>query len=313
MKTQSFDNRNTYRFLILLFSVLLSPVLLQYTKLSVFKVFDDVVFVLLSVDTFLCSKNNKHAVRPANERYYINVESVLLALFVSYLAFSAFLGIVNGNSLSIVFLQLRQYKFFLLFIFMWLYGSEDIYNNSLKIYRIMLYVSIPVSFLQRFLIDSPSGDVVTGLFGYGASGTMTLLILIVFFSELTYRLYNNKKPLGVYVLVLIPIVLNETKIAFVLVPILFVVSLFLSKKLNLNSFVAVSLILAIILPIGNHFYKMFYNADAWELFIDPDKFELYFNSDETIDVGRFRKIEISYEIIKDNLFTNLFGYGTGSS
>lgn len=313
MKNQSIDNRNTIRFIILLLTVLLSPVLLQYTKLSIFKVLDDVVFMLLCIDTILCRKNADYNIKPADERYYVNVVSVLLALFLSYLVFSTFLGYINGNSVDVILLQVRQYKFFLLFILMWLYDSEDLYFSSLKIYRVMIYLSIPVSFLQRFLIDDRSGDVVTGLFGYGASGTMTLLILIVFFSELTFRLYNNKKPIGLYIIALIPIALNETKIAFVLIPILFVVSLFLSKKLNLNSFIAVSLILAILLPVGNYFYKMFYNTDAWELFVDPEKFELYFSSDEAEDVGRFRKIELSYEIIQENHFTNFFGYGTGAS
>jgi hypothetical protein len=93
-----------------------------------------------------------------------------------------------------------------------------------------LYLSVPVAIAQRFLISAETGDVVTGLYGYGASGTMTLFLLILFFAEFSYRLSRGMPLAGWYLLFWIPIGLNETKITFFIVPVLFIVALVAARS-----------------------------------------------------------------------------------
>jgi len=294
-----------YRFIILALVAILSPVLLQVTDLWVFKVSSDLIFGLVLIDSLVAIKKKN-----INSKYN-KVCLMVIVIFCLYYIFEAAYAVINGTAIMIVILQFRQYKYIFLFLVILYYHNENSFNSVFNLAKAIAYISVIVSVVQRISSNSHKGDVVTGLYGFGASGIMSLFLLILFFSEFSKRIYQGKPVLGWYFLYFIPLTINETKIVFFLLPIMFIVSLMISKKASLkNLFVllvcAGGLFYLISIP-----YQMFYHTSAFSYFSE-EKLMAYMTEDDRYDLGRLRKVEIAYAIIDKSIIDRTYGYGIGA-
>lgn len=295
-----------YRFMLLASLALLCPLGLQLWSNFIFKVADDLLFIALCFDTMMGIKaRGKKAIMQTSNK-------IFLMVFASYFILSVFFSFLNGNGVTVILLQLRQYKYIFLFALFFFYNSEGLNKKVNRFVIAIAYACVPVAVLQRLLIKDSSGDAVTGLMGYGGSGTLSLLLLVIFFSMLCVRLKNNQNVLGAYFVLLVPIGLNETKIAFAILPVFFVMSFILTKKLNPVSILTLCFVLLAVFFGGNYMYKTIYKENAWDI-LQKEKFEIYFNSKWEADMGRFLKIRMAYDMIDDSIGTQLFGYGIGSA
>lgn len=293
-----------YRFFLLALFAFLSPVLLQLTDFWIFKISDDIVFGLILIDALIAVQKKNIEVK------YNQVCLLVIVAFCLYLFFETFYAIINGNEFKVVFLQFRQYKYIFLFLVL-LYYRDEIFPAMFNLAKVIAFISIFVSIMQRLMISNPSGDVVTGLYGYNASGIMTLFLLILFFTEFTQRLSQGISIFGWYFLFFIPIGLNETKIVFFMLPIMFVVSLIMSKKATFKNILILCACAAFLFFSTIMMYQQFYKSDLLSVF-STERLMTYMTEKSRYDLGRFSKIQIAYTIIDKTPTDRIFGYGIGA-
>lgn len=285
---------------ILTYIVFLTPFVMQITGNNYVKLIEDTAYlVLLLHSVYIMLLQNK---------IYIQKNVPVILLFILFVIFT-FIGIYY-NGLTLVILQYREFKYLLLLIILLPYANQDYFKPVWTAVKLITAVSIPVSILQRILYKD-NGDLITGLYGHGASGTLTLIILIVFFTELGIRLQNNKRVIGAYFLYLIPTAINETKITYILFPVMLFVILFITKKLKSRQTIIILLISVVMFFIWAAIYEKTYSWSIADIF-SSENIDLYLYATHWEgDAGRFAKVAYAYDIIKNtNLF---FGYGLGAS
>ncbi|MCR6545237.1 hypothetical protein [Dehalobacterium formicoaceticum] len=299
------DESLNYRFIILVLVAMLSQVMLQITDSTMFKISDDFVFLLLLIDSLVAVK--KKRIEIGFDRITLVAVSVLCFSYI----FSVVLALLNGNQIMVIVLQLRQYKYVFVFLILLYYHGDRVFYQMYNIVRIIGYISVPVSIIQRFSSSNPSGDIVTGLYGYGTSGIMSLFLLIIFFSELCQRLAQGKRIFGWYFLFFVPLGLNETKIVFVMIPIMFVITLWMTKKFTLTNVLFMVFSAAILLYGTSFMYRQVYHREVSEIF-SREYLTEYMTEVNSEDIGRYNKTMIAYDIIDRSPLTRTFGYGIGA-
>ncbi len=287
-------------FVILTLVVFLTPLVMQLTGNNYVKLLEDATYMLLllySVQMML----NQGRIKVRISKTGL-VLTILLTLF-------AVIGIYY-NGLSLVVLQFREFKYLLIPIILIPYRDINYFKPVWTTLKLIAATSVPVSIVQWFIYRS-EGDRITGILGYGASGTLTLFLLILFFSELGDRLQKNKNVLGSYFIYLIPTALNETKITFILFPFLLITMLFITKKLkSVKSFVLLLGVIGLLLGWA-YFYEKTYANSILDFFLSDQMNDYLYSTQWEGDAGRFAKITYAYEIIKNENI--LFGYGLGAS
>lgn len=294
-----------YRFKILVFTALLTPLLLQLTGSWIFKISDDIIFVLVLLDALVA------VIKKKIKLTYDITSMLMISLLIMPLLAGVFYAIIYDNQPMVVLLQLRQYKYLFMFLILMYYSREDIFDILFNNARLIAYISVPVAIVQRYLISADTGDVVTGLFGHGASGTMTLFLLVLFFAEFSYRLSRGWTLLGWYWLFWLPIGLNETKIAFFIAPVLFVLALIVTRKISLKNVTALLLCAVVFLYATGTLYNTVYETNIMTYF-SKDKLIAYMYDIGEGDMGRIQKVNISLDIIGRTPLNAIIGYGLGS-
>ena len=284
---------------ILTLIIFLTPLLMEITGSNYMKLIEDAAYILLLMYSIQKMLQRKYSVS-------INKPVIALILLV---VISAIIGIYY-NGISLVILQFREFKYLLLIIISIPYTDIEYFKNVWTVLKIIGLICIPVSIIQ-WLIYKSDGDRVTGILGYGASGTLTLFLLIIFFSELAVRLNDNKPISGWYFLFLIPTLLNETKITLVLFPIMLFIVLYLTKKLNSYRAIAIISIAGLFTVIWAIAYQNTYGRDIFSIFSNKYINEYLYATHWEGDAGRLAKINFAFDIIKEGNL--LFGYGLGSS
>jgi hypothetical protein len=209
-----------------------------------------------------------------------------------------------------------------LFVFATLVVIHDLFQSDLRERFVRYFTAFLVVFailqfptsLVQFL-EFGAGDEVGGTYGLtGGSGYVTqLLFLIVFYLLVRYgtdeegHRFSFTKLLLLSVL-LIPCVLNETKISFVLLPGLL---LLMVEPRRFYRFIPVA-ILGALLVYGLYYYYDQIAGGADELF-DERFLERYLVYDrrQNVDVPRIQKIFLLYHIFSKDLLSAVFGMGYG--
>ncbi len=287
-------------FIILTLIVFLTPVVTQITGNNLFKLIEDIAYmVILTHSIYIMLLHNKVVIE----------KSIVMPAFILLFALFSLIGIYY-NGLSLVILQFREFKYLLLLIIMIPYTDREYFKNVWTVLKLIATASVPVAVIQ-WIIYRDDGDRITGLLGYGGSGTLTLFVLIIFFTELGIRLQNNKPVLGYYFLYLIPTFINETKITFILIPVMLMVILILTKKLtSKKAILIITLCIAVVIVFGI-IYEKVYSTSIFEVFSYEYLNEYLFATHWEGDAGRFAKVLYAYNIVKTGNFA--FGYGLGSS
>ena len=279
----------------------------QYFSSPILRSLDDVVFFIgISVAILFMRKSAFK-----NARLSLYVIPIFLLL-------SSFWGIMNGNQLEVILLTIRQFKNVFLFIIIAAL-SKNQFGYVHRTLQVCLILSIPLSLHQFIYLDH--WDKISGFFGVGASGTLSLLILIFVFSELFYRLANGKRLIDYYLILLLPILLNETKLSFLLIPYLLICSYYITGKLKFKNIFIGSVICLTLIIMTDKLYSNVYGHSLTGFF-EAQNLERYFmagdglyiTDDNEIDIGRALRIKMAFEkISSDGMSIQLFGYGLGST
>jgi hypothetical protein len=288
--------------------VFLTPLLTQLAKSNLMKLFEDLAYlVMLLISIHMLSRNKDITLK---------ISKTVMIFVLAFLLFAT-IGLYYSG-VSMVILQFREYKYLLLLIIILPFNKIEDFKYVWPIFKVIALVCVPVSIAQWFVYRT-EGDFITGIMGFKESGTLTMFLLIIFFTEFMLRLKNNHKIFGYYFLFLIPTALNETKITLFLLPLMFFTSLYFSNKLRLKYVVNTLLIIGILIGGWITIYNKtgtsaggenFYQDSVLSIFSTEFIEEYLFASDWEGDAGRMTKVLLAVDIIQPQPF---FGYGLGAS
>lgn len=191
-------------------------------------------------------------------------------------------------------------------------GNEELTEEYVEIFRkfsvVFLLAQLPVAFMQ-FHEHGPS-DWVGGTFGNKGSGILTLSVVTVVFFMSNYITSNTQRVMLYFCLV--TLLLNETKISFILIPTLI---LFIHFQPKLKNIIGALVAAALFLFLFNQYYSNegldFENNMAGIFskdFLDAYLFGDIYSSE---DIPRFTKIIVGWHLAAEQVNTLLFGVEYG--
>jgi hypothetical protein len=191
--------------------------------------------------------------------------------------------------------------------------NEELAEEYIELFKkfavAFLALQLPVAIYQ-FSIHGPS-DAVGGTYGNYGSGNLTLsVICLVFF--MSHFIQNLSQRLMLYAC-LVPLFLNETKVSFILIPLLI---MFIHFKPNIKSILTAGIGAAVALFIFNRFFTTNIGTDFSNNLtgiFSKDFMENYLFGDiyTYTDVPRFTKIILAWNLLVQNTNTLLFGFEYG--
>lgn len=225
-----------------------------------------------------------------------------------YILFSCIISFFNSGDLIVILLSLKNIKnLFLFFIIIFLRNNHtDFIKKHLLFF---LFASIPVAIYQFFTVDHQ--DDITGLFGPKSTSLYSFLVIVFVATYATFNGLNKVKWLW---LLFIPVFLNETKITFILFPVILISLLLISGKIKINHFFILIITGIVFFNLLNNLYMNLYGYAFSEIF-NYNYLETYlFDYTELHnDVPRFYRIIVAYTYLDDSsVFDYYFGYGLGS-
>lgn len=166
--------------------------------------------------------------------------------------------ILNSVSPGTIVTGIRPYlKWLPIFILPMVYSfSERDIGKQLKLILGLSLIQVPVAVYQRFVQykGAPTGDVVTGTLGDGASGALSILMLSAIAILIPHYLSGRirfKTFSFLLCLLFIPTMINETKVTLILAPIAFVVPYIYASRnrLSISKLMGIST-LSVVLIVG---------------------------------------------------------------
>ena len=183
-----------------------------------------------------------------------------------------------------------------------------------KFLLVFLIIQVPVAISQY--VRFGAGDLVGGTFSDGGSGMLSQVIFLsVYYFAVTYS--GKPNSVGFYafktlpfLILLIPVFINETKISFVLL----VIAIVLQIRVQLNVFKIMLSIIGglIVLLIFVKVLESTTDTNLVEL-LDPDTIERFYVSDwsDAEDITRFGKLFLAMNDFGDDTKKHAFGAGYG--
>jgi hypothetical protein len=264
--------------------------------------------LLQMADDFLFMCMVLWVVSRARQRQY-DFPSLYHAFWV-FVVTASVISILNENTIQSIVLTLRQYKnVFLIFLISFSVGIDQSFVRKLIFY--MLAISVPMAIFQ--FLTSDDFDKITGVFGFGGSGILSLMIVFYLSTEIAFRLRDNRPLFDYYLILFLPCLLNETKITFLILPIVLFVCVFKIGKINFVSGAVGGGILLILIPLVDYVYSSMYGYKYTDM-LNYNFFESYLLTEDEFDIGRFERVIVAYEYVcNQNFFIMLFGEGLGST
>lgn len=260
-------------------------------------------------------------------------KSVDFLLIGSFLVIAVFSGFVVNNDSIVVWLNGLRYFFPVLFmppILRYFWETEyrhDLFVKSLdKQLFIFLWLQVPAVLFQFFVRGA--GDYVGGTMGKGFSGVLSFTIYFASFYLLNKRIDRNNILQSlyknwIYIFLLFPTFLNETKISFGLIIAYFILLLPIDRKYLIRLTFLTPLIV-ILVGVGASFYYSSVSGEG-ALEMDKDFFETYLDADldniegaaeyaeknesEMFDIPRFAKLALIPKVFEENPGHNMLGFG----
>jgi hypothetical protein len=192
-------------------------------------------------------------------------------------------------------------------------GNEDVAEEYVEIFKkfsvIFLIAQLPVAFMQYY--EHGPTDWVGGTFGNKGSGILTLsVICVVFFASHFVR--SNTQRVMLY-FCLLPLLLNETKVSFILIP---ACILFIHFQPKVKNIIGAAIAAAFFLFLFNMYYSSTEGTDFDDNlagifskdFLDAYLFGDIYSSE---DIPRFTKIVVGWRLAAEETRTLLFGIEYG--
>lgn len=181
----------------------------------------------------------------------------------------------------------------------------------------IIYVINAVFAIAQFFLFGLSGDYIGGIFGVvqGGNGALTIFLnicLSLFICQFLNGEMNFLK-LAIYsILYLLVAALSETKGNYVFFVFIVAISVVISKK-SLKTF-GIVLVSVVTLILGIYFLNIYFPGSL-EFLIDWDSANSYMDATYfgRVTFTRNNSIGVAMEyFLKDSIWLNLFGYGTGA-
>ena len=247
---------------------------------------------------------------------------IFLILFLLNIIIGATINLVSPGPLIA---GIRTYlKFIPLFIlpFVYHFSSQQI-NMQLKLLLFLTILQVPVSIYQRFVLSRGfiTGDFVRGTLSSSGNLTafLTCAIAILMAFYLAKRI-NFTLFIYIFILLFIPMTMNETKSTVLLLPMALAMPIFFSSSgVKIIRFIPI-IILGIFAGIAFVFIYDHFNSGRYvigEFFTSEGRAERYLYSGLDIGmhhgkVGRVDSILIAYQTLSENILSLLFGLGIGN-
>jgi hypothetical protein len=158
-------------------------------------------------------------------RFYRTAIDAPLMFLLIFGFISAF---INGVRLEVVIFGIRNLFIYviLFYVVSQLQLDEIFVRRATKLIIAIGFLQIPIALYQRIAnLNFASGDVVVGTIGANASGTLSLFLLMVvaiIVSSYLNKLISIKFLVISILLLFIPMVINETKVTFIIFPLLMI-------------------------------------------------------------------------------------------
>jgi len=252
--------------------------------------------------------------------YVMFIFFALIVHFVSYL--------LNDISASQLLISLRRYfVYYALFLAIVIIPSQrELYEKLIRIFVFTAIIQIPISIIQYFIFVR--ADYMGGLFGKNSSGTISTLGIA--FAFLGYYLYKHYKRKLIFLFgglgMIIPLVIAESKIGMLFLPLAYIYHLVLIEKKYLFRGI-ILLVCAMPLYVGTmHLFDTLHNREYMQESIrDPlymlklatrEFSSIEYRINETGDgqlvvFNRIESIAVAFNLIKDSPKKLLFGNGPG--
>ncbi len=269
---------------------------------DVFSVEKQLTSTILLAEDVLVTALGVSLLRNTRRRYVFAFVFLLLISLINYL---------NNDSASLTqYLSgLRELANFVCFfvIFHAVFCSEYkiVFEKNFKRFvLIFLFSQIPVSIYQYLSHGSTAGDWVGGTLGTGGSGVLTiaLLLMIVYFIYQTNDVKKQLLSLLAFSPFLIPTFLNETKITFLLVPLMMVCLIRFKNKFFPLVLTSVAVVFVFIYAdIYNEFKGDSYNADFQDVYTSEFLQDYLAGQDLTVeDIPRLTKLGVGTQLLSED-------------
>lgn len=233
---------------------------------------------------------------------------LFIACFILNVSYSetSFIGSLNGfrEILTVVFIVIFYNKVFA-------EGNEETTQEYIEILKkfgyIFLASQIPIAAFQYIQNGGP-GDAVGGSYGAYGSGVLTMsVICMVYFLHLQTTKLSN---IAFLYISLVPLLLNETKVSFILIPMMI---LFVRFDLKFKNVVVAIGGAAVFLFLFSMYYTDQSGENDASSIFTADFLSDYLMADIYMydDIPRFTKIMLSWQMISEQTNTFLFGFEYG--
>ncbi|MBD3342222.1 MAG: hypothetical protein GF353_24180 [Candidatus Lokiarchaeota archaeon] len=249
-------------------------------------------------------------------------------IFLIIILFSVLSFLINFDHINIyIYLAgLRLYlKFIPFFFFPFLLKTEEYHRFKTALPKFILtvaFIQVPVAFYQRFFLykSTISGDPIGGTLGPSASGHLTqfLFMVIVYYIALSSnnQISNKKGALSISVL-LLPCLLNETKITYLLLAGILIYYVLLQRKTKISTRLYIIVLSLIFVWFLTEVYYAFFRSQGlkllFEIFLHPVDYvyDHWYTKDQGLD--RIPQIIFAFQNISKDIYSLLFGVGIGNA
>lgn len=243
-----------------------------------------------------------------------------IALILSFFLIGIISAVINGVSFFTIIGGLRNYfKYVPIFLYFKYFGyKDDLIRHIMRFFLIISALNVFVSIFQFFVYRE--ADYIGGLFGVYHSGVMSVfqIIMATYLAAFMKLTKKNRVSVILFILfILIPIFINETKISFILLPIMafcFYRERFFKRPFEFLSILfTVVVVLLLLASAYGHLVKdfdlkeMITKKYIYSYFYDPT----YFKGGRSLN--RLSALEFVYKNISQSPVTLLIGIGVGDA
>ncbi len=252
--------------------------------------------------------------------------SFFLVLFLSNIALGIVINHVPAGPLIAGSRTYLKFIPFFILPFIYHFSSEQI-NKQLKLLLIFFMIQAPVALYQRLVISKGliTGDFVKGTIG--GSGILTVILVCAIAILLTFYLTKKIKftPFIImFLLLFLPMTMNETKASIILLPIAFILPIyFSSSNINLKQFIPLITFIALsgvmFISVYDHFVSSQERSGVMDFLSDSNRMEHYLYKGSTdgykppdTEHSKIDSYIIAYVALSENILHLLFGLGIGN-
>lgn len=242
-----------------------------------------------------------------------NIKMLLYVIFICATVF-LFTSILNAVSPILVLWAFRNtFRGIVYFVIVITYLNIDDLDKIFEVFLPIQFVNLLLAFYQSVILHHQA-DFVGGIFGYGngaAVNTFNALLISFYLNRYLLERKGFKKLIFVLLSSLIIAVFAEEKMTYILIFVIFLITMLLTKFSYRKILIVLCGIICIV--IGLNFLKI-YDPASYEILTNIDSLKEYSSTtyDEGYRIPRVGAFEFITKKFLINTKLKLFGYGFGN-